>query len=252
MVINNVHPGGCDYSFWLNYKPAWLIIHYETDNFGKFEHLKESAVKYSKIRLARLKSFFENKAEKTLDDGSTYLHIVSRWGYTELVTFLIQRGAAVNKQNNAGWTPLHCAVLGGKNNTKTIELLLENLAEPELQTLDKKIVVQIAEDNLSKEESSQLANLILVGRRDPKTGRTLLHNSVSLRQLSLTEKLLKMQANPMAVDKQGKTAIQVAYEGAHMQPSQSRRKIMVMVSRAAEEQIAHEENNESKQNDKDQ
>ena len=42
-------------------------------------------------------------------DGSTALHLASRYGHTDLARMLVERGADVSAQKKDGWTALHLA-----------------------------------------------------------------------------------------------------------------------------------------------
>ena len=61
-------------------------------------------------------------------DDNRPLHLAAEKGYTDCVRYLIRNGANLNQLNNAGYTPLHLAVIN--NFDETAQVLLENRADP--------------------------------------------------------------------------------------------------------------------------
>ena len=58
--------------------------------------------------------------EKVLPDGSSLLHVVAKFGHGEITAKIAQYYPfLINKTNNQGDTPLHCAARAGKLNTAT-------------------------------------------------------------------------------------------------------------------------------------
>ncbi len=62
--------------------------------------------------IEKAKSFFTNQAEinNVDEDGDTALHVAAKLNESDLVTFLIVKGADTELKNNRGDTPLHVAI----------------------------------------------------------------------------------------------------------------------------------------------
>ena len=67
-----------------------------------------------------------------LQAGYTPLHVACHFGQLNMVRFLLQHGASVDKSTAVGYTPLHQAAQQG--HTLVISLLLENKAKPNAVT----------------------------------------------------------------------------------------------------------------------
>lgn len=59
-------------------------------------------------------------------DGWTALHSATYWGQTEIVSYLIRRGACVNARTNGQQTPLHIAAAAPNGSRDVLQLLLMN------------------------------------------------------------------------------------------------------------------------------
>jgi len=81
----------------------------------------------------------ENKSEFDINwadkYGQTYLRIASTYGHTNLVSYLMGRGALIDKPDMDGMTPLYMAV--DKNHVDTVQLLLDAGADPNCQPYDE-------------------------------------------------------------------------------------------------------------------
>ena len=73
-----------------------------------------------------------------------------------LVEFLIKSGAAINQQNNEGFTALHFAVLYG--NTEYEKMLLEAGADPNIKT-NGGLIAEDLRNLVSKQELDQYEDL---------------------------------------------------------------------------------------------
>ncbi len=61
--------------------------------------------------------------------------IASKFGHAQVVRYLLQRGARVNKRNNLGWSALHWAA--GENHANVVEVLLsDRRANVDIKTSD--------------------------------------------------------------------------------------------------------------------
>ena len=131
-----------------------------------------------------IKSYLSTNFESLNDevsDGFTLLHIAAAFGQEELVAFLLDRGALVNKNatNRAGETPLHLAVLFRDEETaaRVADRLIANGAEL---------------------NSAQ------------KGGQTPLHHAVARGSKSVVETLILAGADPMLKDQNGLSPMMLA------------------------------------------
>jgi ankyrin repeat protein len=60
-------------------------------------------------------------------DGSTLLHLASRWGHVKVACFLVEHGVDVTAINKHGWTALHLASRWG--HVEASRLLLDHGAD---------------------------------------------------------------------------------------------------------------------------
>jgi len=76
-------------------------------------------------------------------DTSTPLIDAAGEGWTEAVRLLLDRGAAVNAVDGAGWTPLHYAALHAR--TEVASLLLSRSADPAIRSTQGETALMLAE-----------------------------------------------------------------------------------------------------------
>ncbi|CAI5437411.1 unnamed protein product [Caenorhabditis angaria] len=112
------------------------------------------------------------------DKGETFLHIYARRGDTTETLKIIQQGANLNEQDNAGWTPLHEAC--GNNQYATAELLISHGAN---------------------------VNLSSTG-----TGDTPLHDACAVKNPQLIDLLLRKGADRNIRNRKGALAIELLSE----------------------------------------
>jgi ankyrin repeat protein len=67
--------------------------------------------------------------------SQTLLHMACRWGKTDMVGYLLERGLSYTKRDWLSWTPLMWASLGGKNGA--VKALLEAGADVNVKDVDK-------------------------------------------------------------------------------------------------------------------
>lgn len=115
-------------------------------------------------------------------DGFQPLGLAAFFGHTEVVRFLLLRGADVNtpSQNGLKVTPLNSAAAGG--HLEIARLLLEHGADPNARQADDFVPLHAAAQN---------------GQRD------------------MVELLLKHKADKALLNKQGKSAYDIAVEAGH-------------------------------------
>ena len=112
----------------------------------------------------------------TMDnDGMTPLHWASQCGYTDIVDYLISKGAIINIQNANGYTPFHVASFNG--HLSVVELLI-----------------------------TKGTNINIHGNND----ETPLHIASERGHLSVVEYLINKGANINAQDKYGNTPLHLA------------------------------------------
>ncbi len=120
-----------------------------------------------------------------------------------IVEFLLQNKADVNVQDDLAKSPLHWAVENG--NTKTVKLLLDHAADPNLKNQDDDTPLHLS-------KSKEIAELLLAKNADVKarnkSGRTPLHHAASRQGAkALVELLLSKGAEANAADNLGQTPL---------------------------------------------
>lgn len=66
-----------------------------------------------------------NDVNKLTHDGRTYIFWAASKGNTELMEFLVSKGAKLKMEDNHGYTPLNFAANGGQKNTKVYDICLK-------------------------------------------------------------------------------------------------------------------------------
>lgn len=116
------------------------------------------------------------KLVRTTDaSGYTPLHYAATGGHTDVIEVLLDAGADVNARGSRGETPLLLAA--SKGNVEVVELLIDNGADVNQPGSDK---------------------------------RTPLHKAAMVGDLEVVKALLKGGADPAAVDRGGKTPVDLA------------------------------------------
>ena len=84
---------------------------------------------------SQLEGFLKEKKYANIDvnrpNGDTLLHVATNHNQSEVVRFLLEKGAGVNIQNRYSDTPLHVAVKN--NNVEIVSLLLEEGADMDVK-----------------------------------------------------------------------------------------------------------------------
>merc|ERR1712137_955541 len=93
---------------------------------------------------------------KTTTEGATPLHIAAEGGHNDIVNYLLDNGVDINVQNNSGDTPLMNAA--GRNKPETVRLLVSRGANLKVQNTNRKPVFDLVPnddvaDALKTEES---------------------------------------------------------------------------------------------------
>jgi len=167
--------------------------------------------------LAKVKSLLEKDA-KRLDAGNRLQQtplIMAAWGgHKEMVTFLLEKGAAVNHKDSFGATPLHMAVVQGHK--EIVELLILKGADINATAKNGKIPLQLA----FEKEHTAIIQLLLNQGIDIKTpvneyGRTLLHKAVIMGKQKVVDLLIAKGADINTKDKTGKSPLDFALICGH-------------------------------------
>ena len=133
----------------------------------------------SEIKNLLAKDFDQLNAE--VSDGLTLLHIAAAFGQEELVSFLLDRGALVNKNSSrpSRETPLHMAVLFRDEETAA--------------RVADRLIANGAELNAPQ-----------------KGGQTPLHHAVARGSKPIVETLIQAGADPMLKDEMGRSPMDLA------------------------------------------
>ena len=75
----------------------------------------------------------------------TALHVAAEYGHDDIVEFLLDQGADINKKDGAEQTPFHLAALNGKEST--VNLLLKRKADPAILNNDNESPLNVANYN---------------------------------------------------------------------------------------------------------
>ena len=84
------------------------------------------------------------------EDGSTALMRAAWHNQTDVVRYLLNNGANVNKQNRNGWTALHEASLV-YNSTNVIKILLQHGARTDIKDVSYDTPIHVARSRNYKE-----------------------------------------------------------------------------------------------------
>lgn len=131
--------------------------------YWKLYDLVFREIKRPKINQYNIELFFDvirldiNLIEEK--SGNSILHYACMFNNIELVRYLIERGADVNKMNNYNYTPLHISC--ELNCDEIIKLLLENSADPNILNTDNENPLMLYVK--SGKNSSVIESLIEVG-----------------------------------------------------------------------------------------
>jgi len=122
------------------------------------------------------RTLLEHGADPNAPDnlGNTALHLVSHWGWGEVVTFvelLLEYGANVDARDKKGWTPLHEAAY--HLNLEAVVVLLNRGADPRAQTNKGETPIQLANAPFrwaSEKDQAQVIRLLSFCTRERMWG----------------------------------------------------------------------------------
>ena len=97
-------------------------------------------------------------AERDRRTRTTLLHLQARYGRTDSMRFLLERGADVDAQDYEGYTPLMLAVLGG--HIRAVRLLLTRKADTRLRDRKANTALDLAKQRALGERRTRLIKLL--------------------------------------------------------------------------------------------
>lgn len=83
--------------------------------------------------------------------GDSALHAACRRGHTEVVAYLLKKGANVNALGADNYTPLH--ICSKRNDTRTLEILMQSKPNTELKTKDGLTAHDLALNTSNKDDN---------------------------------------------------------------------------------------------------
>jgi ankyrin repeat protein len=146
--------------------------------------------------------------------GATALHMAALYGgKTELIILLLENGADMNARTANGDTPLNLAVLGKQK--AIAELLLDKRAEINLENQNFTRLLNIAASG----GIGRIADIALKHEIDfsfrTETGNTLLHSAAEGGMAELTELLLSKGLSVETANIYGQTPLHIAARSGH-------------------------------------
>ncbi len=145
--------------------------------------------------------------------GNTPLHFAASGDHTEVIEYLIEKGADVNMKSYFGMTPLHVAAQNGQQ--KVTELLIKKGAAIHVKDRSRHTPVFYA----AFRGYTKVVELLLSKRMDihvkGKNDMTLLHSAASGGHLILTRHLIEKGMDVNASNAFGRTPLHFAASGGH-------------------------------------
>ena len=145
--------------------------------------------------------------------GRTPLHTASRYGYKEVVEFLLSKGANPNVADKMGFTALHFAVMHSQ--VEVAKVLIEHGADVNAKDNDNSFT-PLHFAVMANSRNLELAELLIRSGADlsaaagPLGGQTPLHMSVSAGNISLTSLFIAKGANVNVENETGATPLHEA------------------------------------------
>lgn len=149
------------------------------------------------------------------ESGNYPIHEAARVGKSEMVKYLVSKGADVNARNNAGETPLDCAAYNGH-----IEIAGYLLSEgADIDARDKNgssplhDVIKISKVEMARYLATQGANI------DTKDdyGKTPLHDAATMGHLDILQYLVSQGVEINAKDNNGNSPLHIAATTGHLE-----------------------------------
>ncbi|MGD2085923.1 MAG: ankyrin repeat domain-containing protein [Candidatus Aminicenantes bacterium] len=144
----------------------------------------------------------------------TPLLLASFGGYTDIVLFLIEKGAKIDQPDSFGATPLHMAVLGGQ--PEIVELLISKGADVNIKSRNGKIPLQMA----FEKDAPDIVEIFIkqgmaINSNIDQYGRTMLHEAAILGKIKIASFLIDKGAVIDAKDNAGKSPLDYALTCDH-------------------------------------
>lgn len=112
------------------FTPLHIAAHYGNENIANLLLQKGADVNYSaKVNLnynnksKNCRSVRSNKFLFFFQHNITPLHVAAKWGKSNMVALLLEKGGNIESKTRDGLTPLHCAARSGHE--QVVDMLLE-------------------------------------------------------------------------------------------------------------------------------
>jgi len=191
------------------------VYEHEQDIYVVKMQTKSSFISYDRVHIAAqrgdedlLLSLVERSPELVYAVDSynrSPLHWASKFGYEDIISTLISKGANVNLQDIDGNTPLHLASLFDRS--PAVQLLVTNGADTNLKNVVGDTPLHLAALTGNDNVVSLLIDAGIDVDTQNNAGNTALHRAVFSRQLAITRTLLTRGAEASIIDNDGNTPL---------------------------------------------
>uniref|UniRef100_A0A3Q3M1H7 Ankyrin repeat and kinase domain containing 1 n=1 Tax=Mastacembelus armatus TaxID=205130 RepID=A0A3Q3M1H7_9TELE len=155
-------------------------------------------------------------AEVNCATSSGYTPLIIAVLFYDVITLLLEHGAAVNQGDEDQWTALHFAAQNG--NDRTVRLLLDKGAIVDAKEKSGWMPLHLASQNGHETVVRLLLSRLsdeAVRQEEEKQGRTPLHLASAYGHVNITKLLLSQGADPNATDCSHTTALHLSAEEGH-------------------------------------
>lgn len=149
-----------------------------------------------------------NSVDKTTHDGRLYIHWAASKGNVELVNYLIEKGAPINRTDDKGATPLAFAAGNGQQNTEIFDIFFKAGIDPKAKYKDGATLMHLA---IPTDSDLKIANYLIskgLSLKDTDDlGRTAFDYAARLGNVELLKTLaskgVKATGNALIIASQG-------------------------------------------------